>query len=228
MEATVLIRRILGALTKVGFVIGAAGCGTQVPTDAADVVYMNGRIYTVNETQPWAEAVAIKGDKFIVVGSNADAEAVAGGETRTVDLDGRFAMPGIVDMHAHPFTGVDLGIGSANLSNPGDLEAVLADVKAFIDRNPDKDVILGGNWLVGGALDPNDSPGQEALGRDRARRSRLPAQPKRPFVVGQLESARGRRHRRIVRESRSLYLRSLPWDQRAFRYRPGKRHGAHQ
>jgi len=78
-----------------------AGCSQQSP-DAADVVYRNGKIYTVNEAQPWAEAVAIKDGKFLKVGSNADVEAVSGDGTEVVDLDGAFAMPGLIDIHTHP------------------------------------------------------------------------------------------------------------------------------
>ena len=136
-----------------------AGPGTAV----ADVVYTNGRIYTVNETQPWAEAVAIKDGRFLVVGSNDDANALVGEPTQVVDLRGRFVMPGIVDMHAHPFTGVDMGIGGINLSSPSDMEVVLADIKQFVADHPDKDVFLGGNWSIGGALFENDSADKKVL-----------------------------------------------------------------
>ena len=70
--------------------------------DVADTVYTNGKIYTVNEAQPWAEAVAIKDGKFIVVGSSEDAAAVKGDATEVIDLAGAFAMPGIGDTHIHP------------------------------------------------------------------------------------------------------------------------------
>ena len=68
----------------------------------ADVVYTNGKIYTVNEAQPWAEAVAIYGGKFLAVGSANDVVAVTGDSTEVVDLAGAFAMPGIGDTHIHP------------------------------------------------------------------------------------------------------------------------------
>jgi predicted amidohydrolase YtcJ len=51
------------------------------PAVVADVVYTNGIIYTVNEAQPWAEAVAIKDGKFVVVGSVSDVEDETGGHT---------------------------------------------------------------------------------------------------------------------------------------------------
>ena len=74
----------------------------------ADSVYRNGRIYTVNETQPWAEAVAIKGGKFLAVGSGDDVAALIGDGTEVVDLGGAFAMPGIGDTHIHPALVIDL------------------------------------------------------------------------------------------------------------------------
>jgi len=76
----------------------AAGVGAET----ADTAYINGKIYTVDATKPWAEAVAIKDGKFIAVGSNDDVAAVTTEGTKVVDLDGRFAMPGIGDPHIHP------------------------------------------------------------------------------------------------------------------------------
>jgi len=80
----------------------AIGCAQRPSGEAADTVYTNGKIYTVNQAQPWAEAVAIKDGRFLVVGSNADVETVTGEATKVVDLGGGFAMPGIGDTHIHP------------------------------------------------------------------------------------------------------------------------------
>jgi predicted amidohydrolase YtcJ len=68
----------------------------------ADSVYTNGKIYTVNESQPWAEAVAIKDGRFIAVGTADDIAAMIGAGTDVIDLGGAFAMPGIGDSHIHP------------------------------------------------------------------------------------------------------------------------------
>lgn len=70
--------------------------------NAADIVYTNGKIYTVNERLPWAEAVAIKDGEFIAVGSADEIAAVTGSATEVVDLAGAFVMPGIGDVHIHP------------------------------------------------------------------------------------------------------------------------------
>ena len=70
--------------------------------ETADTIYTNGKIYTVNEAQPWVEAVAIKDGKFIKVGTSADIEAFKGENTVVVNLNGQFAMPGLGDPHIHP------------------------------------------------------------------------------------------------------------------------------
>jgi hypothetical protein len=96
------MQRLVRIAVTAGWLV-VTGCSTEPTADeTADAVYTNGRIYTVNEAQPWAEAVAIKDGQFMVVGSNADVEAVAGDATEVVDLDGAFAMPGIGDSHIHP------------------------------------------------------------------------------------------------------------------------------
>ena len=69
--------------------------------ETADVIYTNGKLYTVNEAQPWAEAVAIQDGKFIAVGENADVLSYKGENTEIVDLQGAFAMPGVQENHVH-------------------------------------------------------------------------------------------------------------------------------
>jgi predicted amidohydrolase YtcJ len=72
---------------------------SQEKSEMADTIYTNGKIYTVNEAQPWVEAVAIKDGKFIAVGSNDEVTANIGENTNVIDLGGKFAMPGLVDIH---------------------------------------------------------------------------------------------------------------------------------
>src|SRR5205807_2530098 len=75
------------------------------PAETADVVFVNGNVYTVNEKQPRAEAVAVKGDRIVFVGSNANAKRFQGGGTRVIDLHGETVVPGMTDAHYH-FIGV--------------------------------------------------------------------------------------------------------------------------
>src|SRR6266403_3462849 len=74
---------------------------TSARLETADVVFNNGNIYTVNERQPHAEAIAVKGDRIVFVGSNSDAQKYVGTNTRVVDLQGNTVVPGLTDSHHH-------------------------------------------------------------------------------------------------------------------------------
>src|SRR4030042_6035492 len=69
--------------------------------EMADVVLVNGSIYTVKSAEPWAEAVAIDGDRILRVGRTADIKKLAGKKTRVIDLKGALVVPGFIDSHTH-------------------------------------------------------------------------------------------------------------------------------
>ena len=71
-------------------------------SQSADVIYKNGKIYTVNEAHDWAEAMAISNGKFIHVGSMDEINNLISPATKVIDLEGSMVMPGINDLHAHP------------------------------------------------------------------------------------------------------------------------------
>ena len=145
-------------------VIFIAGCARSQKADQkqfADTVYNNGKIYTVNESQPWAEAVAIKDGKFIAVGSNTNVAALTGDKTNVVDLEGNFVMPGIFDLHTHPFITPWYGSMNLSLEKPDDAKAILDEVRVYAKENPDKEWIIGGQWSLG--VFPDDNPGKELL-----------------------------------------------------------------
>ena len=68
---------------------------------AADLVLTNGKIITVDEKFSIAQAVAVRGDRIVAVGTNQQVNALAGPSTRRIDLRGRAVMPGFIDNHAH-------------------------------------------------------------------------------------------------------------------------------
>ncbi len=127
----------------------------------ADTVYTNGKIYTVNEAQPWAEAVAIKDGKIFAVGSVGDVTAVTGAGTEVVDLKGKFVMPGVVDLHTHPFITPWYGSMNLKLDKPNVEDAILAEIKAYADAHPQKEWIIGGQYALG--VFPDDKPSKELL-----------------------------------------------------------------
>src|ERR1043165_5211717 len=66
---------------------------------SADLVLINGNIYTANDKQPHAEAMAIKADRIVFVGSNAGVKKFQGASTRVIDLHGETVLPGLTDAH---------------------------------------------------------------------------------------------------------------------------------
>ena len=141
MKPTIRLATILVALTL--------GCAQQPAGEVADTVYTNGKIYTVNDAQPWAEAVAIKDRKFLVVGSSADVAAVTGDATEVVDLGGQFVMPGMIDTHTHPFMSAIQVLDQLVLDDPKSLEDIQQQVVAYAEANPDKEWIEGLAWPKG-------------------------------------------------------------------------------
>jgi predicted amidohydrolase YtcJ len=139
---------MISAVLFVAWVI--LGSGHAVAQSAADTVYNNGKIYTVNEKQPWAEAVAIKDGKFTAVGSAADVKALIGDGTKVIDLKGGFAMPGIHDTHVHPalvYTYKEAGELLFPETTPPD--EIIKIIKDFAEKNPDVKVIRAQKWAAG-------------------------------------------------------------------------------
>ncbi len=115
-------------------------------TEDVDVIFLNGNIYTVNEKQPHAEAIAIKNDRIVFVGSNAEAKELQTDQTRIVDLRGRTVVPGLTDSHVHIF-----GIGerelTLNLEGTNTLEDFFAKVKARVAQTPRDKWVTGRGWI---------------------------------------------------------------------------------
>jgi predicted amidohydrolase YtcJ len=123
---------------------GAAGMVAQ-GQEAADLILVNGRIYTVDAARPWAEAVAIAGDRITHVGSSPDVRALAGPRTRIIDLQGAFASPGFNDGHVHVDSTGALLIG-ANLLDVHEPKAFTERIREAAGRMPPGGWITRGDW----------------------------------------------------------------------------------
>lgn len=110
--------------------------------DYADVIFYNGHIYTQDPELPWAEAVACKGEKILGVGNLDGMETVTGPDTRLVDLDGRYLLPGFIDVHRSPVLRVFDG-KYLDLSECSTTEEVLEAVAAWAEENPDNEIVFG-------------------------------------------------------------------------------------
>ena len=75
--------------------------GFAASGEKADLVLMNGKILTVNARDQIVQAVAVKGDKILRVGTNKQIRSLIGPQTEEIDLGGKTVTPGIVDSHIH-------------------------------------------------------------------------------------------------------------------------------
>ncbi len=112
-------------------------------TAIATKVFKNGQIYTVNEQQEWADAVAIKDNKIIFVGSNADVENYVDSTTKVTDLSGKMMMPGFHDVHMHPIESASENTHFAISAEVTDPENYIDEIIAASTANP------GSGWLIG-------------------------------------------------------------------------------
>ena len=130
---------LVAALNPVGAIAEKANLGRLNGT--ADYALINGKIYTMDEAQPWAEAVAIEGNKITYVGGADGLKSQIGLGTEVIDLDGRMMMPGFVDGHIHAIAG---GMIMQGLDlQTDDKDELFKRLKTYIADNPDLDVILG-------------------------------------------------------------------------------------
>jgi len=118
----------------------------QTRVQPADLVFKNGNIYTVNDARPKAEAVAIKGDRILFVGSNGEAEKYVGSNTRVIDLNGKTMLPGMTDAHHH-LSGVGFREVTLNLEGVTNLEDFLAKVKERVNQKQPGEWVTGRGWI---------------------------------------------------------------------------------
>lgn len=121
---------------------------TPVPQrgQTADIVFKNGNVYTANDRAPSAQAIAVKADRIVFVGTNAAAEKFIGKETRVVDLKGNTVLPGFTDSHQH-LSGVGQREMTLNLEGTTSLADLLAKLKERVDQTKPGDWVTGRGWI---------------------------------------------------------------------------------
>ena len=110
------------------------------------LVFTNGKIYTVNENQPWASAIVVKEGKIIYVGSDQEALNFKDSQTKAFDLNGKMMLPGFHDIHVHPVHG-GVTFLQCNLSDIQGIDNLLSKIKVCANKN-DSEWVLGGGWSV--------------------------------------------------------------------------------
>ena len=134
-----LIPNVFFILVLVFMMASSFGCAKKEP---ADLVLKNGKIVTVDESIPEAQALAVRGDTIVAVGSDKQIESYIGDATQVIDLDGKLAIPGFIESHGH-FTGIGrakMQLGLMKVKNWDEVIAMVAE--AVKDAQP-------GEWILG-------------------------------------------------------------------------------
>ncbi len=139
----VMGKRCRAGLIAMGLILMAAALmpGAALAAKAADTVYLNGNIYTVDDKQPKASAVAITGQKLVYVGNDKGAKSYVGKKTKVVDLKGKTVLPGLIEGHMH-YTGEGQKMLQVYVFWSPKAE-ILAKVKAETEKLP------AGTWIIG-------------------------------------------------------------------------------
>jgi predicted amidohydrolase YtcJ len=133
----------------------AAGCESRGGNGSMDdkgaasaepvtLAVVNARVWTGDTARPWAEAFAVRGDRFATVGSSAAVRKIAG-NARVIDAAGRMVVPGFIDSHVHFIDG-GFGLSSVQLRDARTPAEFIARIKAFAATVPPGAWITGGNW----------------------------------------------------------------------------------
>jgi len=118
----------------------------ETKVEPASLIFTNGNIYTANDRQPNAQAIAVKNDRIVYVGTNTGAKQYQGANTRVIDLHGATVLPGLTDAHYH-FIGVGAREMNLNLEGITNLQDFLAKVKTRVDQAKPDEWVTGRGWI---------------------------------------------------------------------------------
>ncbi len=176
------MRRVLS--WRVSTLVSGAGllavaCQGKPGVEPATLVLHRGKLVTVDDQKPEAQALAARGDTIVAVGSNDEIAPYVGSQTRVVDLGGRLAIPGFIEGHGH-FTGVGRARIILNLMNVKNWDEVVAMVKEAAAKARPGEWIHGRGWHQD-KWDRKPDPSVEGF---PVHRSLSQASPDNPVVLG--------------------------------------------
>ena len=142
-----MFRRTLCRLLAIAIIISLCASlqAASPPSNAADTIILNARIYTVNPQQPSAEALAISGEKILAVGTKNEIEKYRGASTRIIDAQGHLVLPGFVDCHIHFMDG-SMGLTRVDLNDAKTVTEIQKRVKDYAESHLQEPWITGMGW----------------------------------------------------------------------------------
>lgn len=139
-----LLKFIFSSLLIISIFLLQLGCARK--SEPTDLIITGAKIYTVNPSQPWAEAVAIRGEQIIFVGSDRKVRKYAGPSTRIIQAGGRLLLPGFQDSHVH-FVSGSLNLNRVDLAGTRNVEEIQERIRQFAAAHPDLPWIQGRGWM---------------------------------------------------------------------------------
>src|SRR5499427_7300180 len=152
------LRVVAAALCTI--LLALSDASAQKNSAFADTVIVNGKIYTLNPQKPWAEALAIRADLIVAVGSDAEIAKLQSKSTQVIDAKGRLVLPGFTDCHIHFIDGA-FSLGRVNLEGAKDATDIQQRLRAYGAAHPGDSWILGRGWNY--AMFPSSLPDKKAL-----------------------------------------------------------------
>jgi hypothetical protein len=119
-----------------------------VSSEAADVVIINARAFSADHPGQFAEALAIRGNRILAVGTGEEIAPLRGETTQVIDAHGATVMPGFNDAHVHFLSG-SLGLGWVQLLDAETFVSIQDRIRSFAATHPDQPWVLGRGWLYG-------------------------------------------------------------------------------
>ncbi len=136
-----LVACIVGVTLIAGLIVGAQ----RADDDAVDLIVINGKVYAGNGASELAEAVAIRGNKVVRVGSNREIQRLRRAQTTIIDAKGGAVMPGFNDAHAHFISG-GLSLDQINLLEAATLDEIKDSIRVWSEAHPERTWITGRGW----------------------------------------------------------------------------------
>lgn len=115
------------------------------PEEVADVIFLNGNIYTGNANMPQAKAIAVKGERILKVGTNEEVLTFKGETTEEIDLKERFTMPGFIEGHGH-FNGLGKSLINLNFLKAKSWDEIVRAVEEAVKNAEPGEWIVGRGW----------------------------------------------------------------------------------
>jgi len=155
------MNNFLGTMALLMLTLGT-GCTSPATADAAaELILMNAHVFTVDDTRPWAEAVAIRDGRIIAVGNDDEILEFTGDSTIVIDLEGKMVLPGFQDAHIHPLEGAsgeEFFTCQLDTLRGTDAETWIEYIAECADHDTPIDWVMGGGHYISALLDLERNP----------------------------------------------------------------------